>query len=105
MKETSRNVKLDVCLKRKIGQTIIFEILRIRQKISFFLAAIVHFCRMSMVSLKRGSYSGSNGGIFLWIFPENPTASTRGSTGFEPSFRSTVTPSGMHPEISGPYLV
>ncbi|AKB80461.1 hypothetical protein MSHOH_3978 [Methanosarcina horonobensis HB-1 = JCM 15518] len=36
MKETSRNVKLDVCLKRKIGQTIIFEILRIRQKISFF---------------------------------------------------------------------
>jgi hypothetical protein len=27
---------------------------------------------MSMTSLKRGSYSGSNGGVYLWIFRKGP---------------------------------
>jgi hypothetical protein len=31
-------------------------------------ATVVQFCRMSMISLKGGNYSGSNGGIFVDLF-------------------------------------
>lgn len=48
---------------------------------SFFKYSYIQFCRMSIVSLKRGNYSGSNGGIFVDFFFRPEMASTRRNSG------------------------
>ena len=61
------------CLPERGGQADnFFKIQAEYYLFTFFEAYYIVFCHMSMISLKRGSYSGSNGGVYLWIFRKGP---------------------------------
>jgi len=92
---------------RNSGRQHFFEI---RQNTLLSHTGCKQFCHKNITSLKRGSYSGSNGEIFVDFFTRRlGFGFYSGNPGPEPSLETMAHHSRCilksHPEISGPYLV